>query len=201
MNVPEFLRARRSVRSFSTTPIDRSTLDVLISAALIAPAPHHSQPWRWAVLESDSAKQLLSESMGDSWSRDMQNDGVPEEKVLELVAKSMARINAAPAALLGCLTHSGLDRYPDKVRQDAEWSMAQLSLGAAIENLMLSATELGLATCWVAAPIFCSEQARESLSLPETWTPQALILVGNPDAEYIPRERPEISLDEFRTFY
>ncbi|MBJ7261437.1 MAG: nitroreductase family protein [Acidimicrobiia bacterium] len=66
---------------------------------------------------------------------------------------------------------------------------------------MLSATELGLATCWVAAPIFCSEQARESLSLPETWTPQALILVGNPDAEYIPRERPEISLDEFRTFY
>ena len=27
--------------------------------------------------------------MGDSWSRDMQNDGVPEEKVLELVAKSM----------------------------------------------------------------------------------------------------------------
>ena len=101
MNVPEFLRARRSVRSFSTTPIDRSTLDVLISAALIAPAPHHSQPWRWAVLESDSAKQSLSKSMGDSWSRDMQNDGVPEEKVLELVAKSMARINAAPAALLG----------------------------------------------------------------------------------------------------
>ncbi len=201
MNVPEFLRARRSVRSFSTTPIDRSTLDVLISAALIAPAPHHSQPWRWAVLESDSAKQSLSKSMGDSWSRDMQNDGVPEEKVLELVAKSMVRINSAPAALLGCLTHSGLDRYPDKVRQAAEWSMAQLSLGAAIENLMLSATELGLATCWVAAPIFCSEQARESLSLPETWTPQALILVGNPDAEYIPRERPEISLDEFRTFY
>lgn len=139
--------------------------------------------------------------MGDKWICDMRNDGVPEKKALELVAKSMARINNAPAALLGCLTHSGLDRYPDKVRQDAEWSMAQLSLGAAIENLMLSATELGLATCWVAAPIFCSDQARESLSLPETWIPQALILVGNPDPEYVPRERPEIPLDEFRTFY
>ena len=61
--------------------------------------------------------------------------------------------------------------------------MALLSLGAAVENLMLSAADAGLASCWVAAPIFCPEAARDALALPDEWLPHALVLVGHPDPE------------------
>ena len=67
--------------------------------------------------------------------------------------------------------------------------MALLSLGAAVENLMLAATDRGLASCWVAAPIFCPEEARDALTLPEEWLPHALVLVG-----------PPVPLDEIRRF-
>ena len=92
--------------------------------------------------------------------------------------------------MLACLTWDGLDRYPDETRQRAEWGMALLSLGAAVENLMLTAADAGLASCWVAAPIFCPEAARDALGLPGRMAPHALVLVGHPDPAYVARERP-----------
>jgi nitroreductase len=76
--------------------------------------------------------------------------------------------------------------------------MALLSLGAAVENLMLAATAAGLASCWVAAPIFCPEAARDALGLDEAWLPQALVLIGVPAPEYTPRERPGVPLEYLR---
>ena len=78
--------------------------------------------------------------------------------------------------------------------------MALLSLGAAVENLMLTATDRGLASCWVAAPIFCPEEARDALALPVEWLPHALVLVGRPDPAYVGRARPPVPLDEIRRF-
>jgi nitroreductase len=78
--------------------------------------------------------------------------------------------------------------------------MARLSLGAAVENLMLAATDAGLASCWVAAPIFCPDEARAALGLPSAWLPQALVMVGEPDPAYRPRRRPAVPIDELRVF-
>ena len=64
--------------------------------------------------------------------------------------------------------------------------MALLSLGAAVENLMLAAADRGYASCWVAAPIFCPEAARDALALPTEWLPHAMVLVGRPDPAYAP---------------
>jgi coenzyme F420-0:L-glutamate ligase/coenzyme F420-1:gamma-L-glutamate ligase len=136
--------------------------------------------------------------MGAQWRVDLAGDDVSPERIDELVEKSRAKLFSAPALVLGCLTWDGLDRYPDDARRRAEWGMALLSLGAGVENLMLAAADAGLASCWVAAPIFCPEAARDALDLPEPWSPAALILVGRPAAEYTPPVRPPVPLDELR---
>jgi F420 biosynthesis protein FbiB-like protein len=125
---------------------------------------------------------------------------VPAARVGELVAASHRKLTGAPAVVLGCLTWDGLDRYPDPGRQRAEWGMALLSLGAAVENLMLAAAATGLASCWVAAPIFCPEEARDALGLPAEWLPHACVLVGRPDPAYVGRVRPPVPLTELRAF-
>jgi nitroreductase len=102
--------------------------------------------------------------------------------------------------VLGCLTWDGLDRYPDETRQRAELGMALLSLGAAMENLMLAAPEHGLASCWVAAPIFCPEAARDALALPAEWLPHAMVVLGHPDPAYVGRVRPPVRLEDLRAF-
>ena len=198
MPVPDFVTARRSIRTFADGPVDRGVLDDLVTAACLAPAPHHSRPWRWVVIDTDAGRRALAEGMGSRWRADLAADGVPDTRAEELVAASVDRLTAAPALVLGCLTWSGLDRYPDEERRRAEWGMALLSLGAAVENFMLSAADAGLATCWVAAPIFCTDAARDALALPGDWSPSALVCVGHPVDDAEPRPRPPVPLDELR---
>jgi F420 biosynthesis protein FbiB-like protein len=196
--VPDLLAARRSIRAFRPEPVARDVLDTLVVAACLAPAPHHSRPWRWVVVDGAAAKRDLAAGMGEKWRADLHADGVEDDRIDALVDASHERLARAPASLLGCLTWDGLDRYPDEARQRAEWGMALLSLGAAVENLMLAAADAGLASCWVAAPIFCPEVARDALKLPGDWLPHALVLVGHPDPEYTARERPPIPIEDLR---
>ncbi|MGZ4797573.1 MAG: nitroreductase family protein, partial [Acidimicrobiia bacterium] len=127
-------------------------------------------------------------------------DGTAPARIDELVEASRTKLTTAPALVLACLTWDGLDRYPDEQRRRAEWGMALLSLGAAVENLMLAAADRGLASCWVAAPIFCPEAARDALALPAEWLPHACVLVGRPDPAYVGRMRPPLPMDDLRAF-
>jgi len=63
---------------------------------------------------------------------------------------------------------------------------------AATQNLLLAATALGLATCWVGA--FREEEAKKALNLPEGVRPVAIIPVGRPAEK--PRIRPRRPLAE-----
>jgi F420 biosynthesis protein FbiB-like protein len=198
MTAPDFIEARRSIRAFAPGAVPRPKLDALIEAACLAPAPHHSRPWRWVILDTGDAKRALADGMGARWRADLTTDGMAPERIDELVESSRRKLTTAPALVLGCLTWEGLDRYPDERRRRAEWGMALLSLGAAIENLMLAATDDHLASCWVAAPIFCPEEARDALALPNEWLPQALVLVGRPDPAYQPVARPAVPIEDLR---
>jgi F420 biosynthesis protein FbiB-like protein len=198
--VPAFLEARRSIRAFRDAPVARADLDAIVEAACIAPAPHHSRPWRFVIVDTPGAKQALADGMGARWRADLAGDGVAPTRVDELVDASYRKLTGAPALVLGCLTWNGLDRYPDEARRRAEWGMALLSLGAAVENLMVAAADRALASCWVAAPIFCPEAARDALALPDEWLPHACVLIGHPDPSYVGRMRPPIPLDELRAF-
>ena len=198
MNAPDFISARRSIRAFAPGAVPRPKLDALIEAACLAPAPHHSRPWRWVILDTDDNKHALADGMGARWRADLTTDGMGLDRIDELIETSHRKLTTAPALILGCLTWDGLDRYPDEPRRRAEWGMALLSLGAAVENLMLAATADHLASCWVAAPIFCPEEARDALNLPTDWLPQALVLVGHPDPGYQPVARPAVPIENLR---
>ena len=196
--VPAFIEARRSIRAFDGVPVPRATLDAVVTAGCLAPAPHHSRPWRWVVIDTPKGKADLAAGMGTRWRADLGADGVDAARIDELVEASRVKLTTAPALVLGCLTWAGLDRYPDERRRRAEWGMALLSLGAAVENLMLAATHAGLASCWVAAPIFCPDAARDALALADDWAPSALVLVGSPSPDYAPPARPAVPLRTLR---
>jgi coenzyme F420-0:L-glutamate ligase/coenzyme F420-1:gamma-L-glutamate ligase len=198
VKVPAFIEARRSIRAFTDQPVPRTDIDRWILAACAAPAPHHSRPWRFVVVDTAATKLALAQAMGAAWRDDLERDSVATDRIDALIAASHVKIETAPAIVLGCLTTDGLDHYPDERRQRAEHGMALLSLGAAVENLMLACAHDGYASCWVAAPIFCPEAARDALALPNDWLPHAMVVMGAPDPGYVGRPRPPVPLDDLR---
>lgn len=179
MTLDAALAGRRSVRQFSPRPVERALVEQVIAAACLAPAPHHSRPWRLVVLSAD-ARAALTQAMGERWRQDLERDAVAETRIRRLLSRSRARLAAAPVLILAGVAGHARRPWPDQPRQRAEELIFVQSVGAALENLMLAAHARGLGSYWISAPLFCPEAVRLALDLPSDFQPQALIALGYP---------------------
>lgn len=123
-------------------------------------------------------KARLAEEMGRRLEQDRSADGDDPAAIRQDVERSGGRINGAPIVIALCLTLADMDRYPDARRNEAEYLMAVQSTAMAAQNLLLMAHAEGLGACWMCAPLFCGDAVRTALSLPASWQPQGLILLG-----------------------
>ena len=174
------LISRRSIRRYQNIPVPESDIRQILTAATWAPSAHNRQPWRFAVIRQDGAKQRLARAMGARLHADLAADNLPAALIEQDVARSYQRLTLAPALILLSLSMSDMDSYPDTARQHNEWVTAVQSTALAGQNLLLAAHALGLGACWMCAPLFCPDAVRESLALPPDWEPQALITLGYP---------------------
>lgn len=189
MDPLEAIRTRRSLRQLDSRPVPRELIDEALSLACLAPAPHHTRPWRYVVI-GEERREELAERMGAAWRADLERDGHPASMIEKLLAKSRCQIVEAPALVLACLTDEGLRDWPDERRSRNEWAMAQQSVGAGMQNLMLAAHALGLASYWISAPLFAPGAVSVALELPESWIAQAFVVLGYPRPGAEPKPRP-----------
>ncbi len=187
------LRGRRSVRQYQERPVARALIEQILEAARWSPSPHGRQPWRFVVLSSLENKTILAERMGETWQHNLAMDGQEAVIVNIRLEKSRQRILHAPVIIIPCLFMANMDHYPDKQRQADERIMAIQSLGAAIQNMLLMAYDLGLDAGWMCAPLFCPEIVCEALNLDTQLSPQALLTVGYAAAD--PKRRERLPLD------
>jgi len=183
------IRGRRSVRAFRSDPVPRGLIEQAIAAAGWAPSPHGRQPWRFVVVERAERRLALAEAMAGTWRQQLELDGQPPEVVQIRLDKSRERLRDAPVLIVPCLYLADLDDYPDPDRQAAEATMAVQSLGAAIQNLLLTVHAAGLDAGWMCAPLFCPWVVRQSLGLAPELEPQALIPVGYAAKDPVRRPR------------
>jgi F420 biosynthesis protein FbiB-like protein len=176
----DWLTNRRSIRRYRPEPIPAEIIDQLLTAATWAPSAHNRQPWRFAVLTGEAAKQRLAQAMGDQLRADLAADGVPAGLIEQDAGRSYQRLTNAPLLIVLCLTVADMDSYPDEQRQRNEWIMAVQSVAMAGQNLLLAAHALGLGACWLCAPLFCPDTVRATLQLPADWQPQGIITAGYP---------------------
>jgi len=195
-SLEEAIAGRRSVRHFADRPVQPEAIDAVIAAGCLAPAPHHARPWRFVVLSPD-ARAALAEAMGGAWRRDLQRDGVDEERIEALLERSREQITGAPALVLVGFLGDGQRAWPDPRRRRSEAMMFAQSSGAALQNLMLAAHGRGLGSFWISAPLFCPAAVRQALGLPADFEPQALLALGYPRPGSEPPLRPPLAVDDF----
>ena len=193
------IHARRSIRRFLPAPVRREALEEAVRAACTAPAPHHTRPWLFVMLGRGPARTRLLSAMAEAWREDLRGDGTSDEVVRRRVGLSDALLGEAPVLCVPCVRPRGAHVYADEERAAAEREMFLLSGGAAIQNLMLALHAEGLASCWVSSTLFCKEETREALGLPDEWIPLGSIAVGHPPPER-PAERPPLDVAEFIRF-
>jgi coenzyme F420-0:L-glutamate ligase/coenzyme F420-1:gamma-L-glutamate ligase len=186
LGAADVLLARRTVRSFTSRPVDLAAVERAISAALTAPAPHHSEPWRFVIVSSAAARVALLDAMLEAWMADLRRDGFTEEQIARRIQRGLP-LREAPLIVVPCLETSAAHAYPDERRSRAEQDMFTVSMGAAVQNLLVALAVENLGSAWISSALFCQDVAARALDLPPGWRPMGAIAVGTPASAPPPR--------------
>ncbi len=185
---------RRSVRSYRPDPVDPAAVERAVAAAVTAPAPHHSEPWRFVLLSDRDRRARLLDAMRDAWVDDLRSDGFPEEAIVRRVARGDL-LRRAPYVVIPCFAGDGMHLYPDARRRRSEREMFLVSVGAGVQNLLLALSVEGLGSCWVGSTLFCQDVVKDLLHLSAHWEPTGAVAIGV--AADPPAERPERDPESF----
>ncbi|MFJ2032356.1 coenzyme F420-0:L-glutamate ligase [Streptosporangium sp. NPDC087985] len=186
--------ARRTIREFSAEPVDGAKVRRAVDAAISAPAPHHTTPWRFVLLESAEIREKLLDAMREAWIADLRGDGLSEESIARRVRRGDV-LRAAPYLAVPCLIMDGSHTYRDDRRNAAEREMFVVATGAGVQNFLVQLAVEGLGSAWVSSTMFCRDVVREVLDLPPGWDPMGAVAIGHPAAP--PRDRAPRQATDF----
>lgn len=136
LHVLETIKQRRSVGMLTQEQPSREQIELLLEAATYAPNHHTTEPWQFFVL-TGSARERLGDVMAEALEISLRERN--SENVQAVVERERKKPLRAPVIITLAVTAV---EQPDDFLERVEAG------SAAVQNMLLTAQEMGLATTW-----------------------------------------------------
>jgi nitroreductase len=206
MSLADAIRARRSTRAFASEPVSDDVIRAMVDAARMAPSGGNRQMWRFRAIRERATLEAMRASVASRLSATAEAISSPRAREqYATYTSTFLHFADAPCVIvvLGRPYDSIYTRIVNRYGgaetvQPGGADVTALSIGAAVENMLLAATALGVGSCLMTGPLIARSEMEEILAVKEPWTIAALVPVGHPAAA--PAERSLLGLEEILDF-
>lgn len=179
MRASEAIRERRSIKRFTSRPVSREEIETLLAAATLAPNHRLTQPWRFYVLGPE-ARYAYGRALGERKARKIED---PQ------AANTMRETVAEEHRALPCMIAIAVvDNENPEIREE-DYAAAMM----AVQNIALSAVELGLGTHLKTGGVMSDAAARAAAGVKDNERIVAIVNVGEPADVPPPKKRESAS--------
>lgn len=169
METFDTIYTRRSIRKYSETQISEKTLSQIINAGIQAPSAKNRQPWFFYIINDKETKLSFIKTIKTgiaelSLKYKQKSISRPD---IEGAKESVSSMEQAQVIILVTREKKYKQSFDDGVRWDLKVADIEvtdlLSIGAAIQNMLLAATDLGLGSLWVCDIFYAYPHLKEYL--------------------------------------
>jgi len=202
MDLLKAIQTRVSIRDYKEDPVPEEIIQQILQAAIRAPSGENLQPWRFIIVKDPEIKEKIGKlsvqaaqehftaqiSELEKRFAEIQDKERRETIIRSLTSGSRIKfIETAPLLIVACADKDA----PDYTQ----------GVSAAIQNMLLTAHDLGLGGCWTTLSLLISETKKalyKLLEIPKNIKIIAVITIGYPLR--IPRLRSRKDVDDV-TYY
>lgn len=201
MDIIDAITSRWACRAYLDKPVSQAQIRQILDSARWAPSGTNAQPWQVAVVSGET-KQCISDALIQA-----REDQIPENPDYDIypaewIEPYKSRRKNTGLSLYGALGITkddpagrkkawynnyrffgapvGLLLFVDKDMGKGSW----VDMGIFLQNIMLAATGLGLATCPQASLAEYPDKVREILGIPASQQLVAGVALGYPDTQH-----------------
>lgn len=187
MTIFQTIKHRRSIGKMSSEVPNREQIERMLEAATHAPNHHKVQPWRFFVLAGHAREELGAE-MADALAARLGETS--SEKAQALIKKERGKLLRSPIIIIVAAEQPNLPNVLAIENIEAT--------AAAVENMLLTAEEMGLACMWRTGDAAYDPRVKAWLGLSSADHIVAFVYVGYAAIPHL--ERNPIAFEEKTTW-
>lgn len=194
MDLKLAIEKRTSIRNFTDEKVPVEELKELVRMAGLAPSVNNYQPWKFIAITN---KEILSEmaiKVADKIKTLPANESIAAKNVKSQVEWFATFFENAPAVIAMVMEdyesvlEKGVQLSHDEINKLRNFPDMQ-SAGAAIQNMLLSAVDMGYGACWLSAPMMAKESLEKILKVESPYHLIAFVAVGKPARDLQPKSK------------
>ena len=204
MDILEAIDNRKTIRKFDLKKPSVDVVKRIINSARLAPSAINAQNWKFIAILNDDVKNKMANSVLCAYDKIIANlDGEDASQVEKYKGHSTFFTHAplvivcvekyAPAFMGGILEKANFDKKEIELMRPNSYL---LSMGGAIENMLLTAYSLNLGSCWMVAPVLGESGMRKILNIKEDEKIVSILSIGAPAEDISDKRSFKKELDE-----
>jgi nitroreductase len=198
MDLKTAIESRTSVRTFSEEKVSLNDIKEMVRRAGLAPSVNNYQPWRYIAITKHELLNRMAEIVAVKVEALPLSKSIAASNIKKQVTWFSTFFKDAPVLLAlvvkpyETVLEGAVELTHDEINRQRNYPDIQ-SAGASIQNILLTAVEMGYGACWLSGPMIAREEIEEMLKVKSPEKLLAFVVIGKPKSEPRPKQKPNLA--------